>query len=151
MDRTFTINWILINELAVGSPPINLSHLNELNKKGIKSILSLCSEKEAKIVSNGFQHKRYILPDHSYGISPTKTQVLDVLILIEELKKNGPIFLHCKAGVERSPIICLAWLLKHMNLSLDNALEYLKEVHPKTNILPEQLDSIRFLLKKEID
>ena len=41
--------------------------------------------------------------------------------------------------MERSPLICLAWLMKEKNLSSSEALDYLMQVHPRTNPLSGQL------------
>ena len=41
--------------------------------------------------------------------------------------------------MERSPLLCMAWLIRHRGLSRLEALEYLMHVHPGTSPLPEQL------------
>lgn len=56
-----------------------------------------------------------------------------------ELQAEGPVFVHCVAAMERSPLICLAWLMRKRGLTRLQALDYLTELHPGTNPLPEQL------------
>ena len=144
----FLFNWILIDQLAIGSCPINQSDLNIVKKQGIKSILSLCSEDEvnSKVnISDHFNHKRFILPDHKKNCYPTKSEILIALNFIKDLRQLGPVFVHCVASVERSPLICMAWLIKDLNLSPEEALDYMMQVHPSTNPLPKQLSLLKDL------
>ena len=41
--------------------------------------------------------------------------------------------------MERSPLVCLAWLVSRHGQSPQAALDYLMQVHPGTNPLPGQL------------
>ena len=41
--------------------------------------------------------------------------------------------------MERSPLVCLAWLVRRQGLTPQRALDYLMQVHPGTNPLPGQL------------
>jgi protein-tyrosine phosphatase len=49
------------------------------------------------------------------------------------------VFVHCVAAMERSPLVCLAWLVSRHGQSPQAALDYLMQVHPGTNPLPGQL------------
>lgn len=142
----FKFNWVLINELAISSAPTNQSNLDKIQKEGIKSVLSLCSEKEVilpKKISLDFEYKRYILPDHTYKKELKFNDILITLNILNELKKNGPVLVHCYAGVERSPLICIAWLIKKRGLDLNTSLRYLMQVNPGTNPLPQQLNLLK--------
>ena len=59
----------------------------------------------------------------------------------------GPVYVHCFAAMENH-LICMAWLVKKLNLSPQESLEYLQSVHKSTNPLPNQM-KLLFLLKKE--
>lgn len=145
---SFKFNWVLIDELAISSAPINDINLEYIYKEGIKSILTLCSEKEVllpKKISQNFKHKRLFLPDHNYKEDLHINDIKKALNTINELKKNGPVLVHCYAGVERSPLICIAWLIYKKGIDSDSALRYLMQVNPGTNPLPKQI-----LLLKEL-
>ena len=144
----FEINWILKNELAIGPAPLKESHFKVLKENNIKAILNLCSEEEAPINDNykqNFSHKRYTLPDHKVNKNILISEIREIISIIEVLKKEGPLFVHCQAARERSPIICMAWLIAKNKLSPQRALDYLMEVHPRTNPLPSQLKHLRSL------
>ena len=143
-------NWVLINKLAVGTAPRNLDDIAKLKKNSIKSVLSLCSIDEAippKDFQCDFDCERLILPDHTYGRFPDIDELENALKLLNKLLNNPPVFVHCVASIERSPLVCLAWLVKFENLEPDYALQYMMDIHPTTNPLPGQY-SLLFKIKK---
>ena len=138
----FKINWVLNQELAVGTAPKKQKHLEKLADEGIKSIFSLCGENEVKsdlILDELFDHKRYVLPDHKTGKVLTCIQLNESLAILKNLLKSGAVFVHCYAAVERSPLVCMAWLMKEHHLTLEQSLDYLMQTNPGTNPLPSQL------------
>lgn len=51
----------------------------------------------------------------------------EVADLIEEIRqKNGKTMVHCVAGVSRSASLVLAYLMKHMKMSLKDAFELVR-------------------------
>ena len=148
MENKFEIDWVLQNELAVGPAPSHENDLNYLLNKGINSILCLCSEEESrspKNIDKYFNFIRYVLPDHKYNKAPTLDQLEKCLDILSEIKLKGPVFVHCVASVERSPLVCMAWLVRNHNLNPQQSLDYLMEVHKGTNPLP-----IQFVLLKDL-
>ena len=138
----FSVNWVLINEIAIGMAPRKKIHLDKINEKNIKCILSLCDLNEAnppEEMKDMFICKRIVLPDHRKGIEPTVYQLIEALNILEYLRSKGSVYVHCVAAMERSPLICLAWLMKEKCLNTSQALDYLMQVHPKTNPLSGQL------------
>ena len=150
-DYRFKANWVLVDELAIGNPPRSPKDIGLLVNMGIKSILSLCSieESENKNIQNEikryFNHEYSILPDHKSGRAPSNLEIEDALNKLLLLKKKGPVFVHCLAAAERSPIICMKYLMRFMHLDLITSLEYLRRVNKSTNPLKMQLDSIKFI------
>ena len=138
---TIKINWVLNNKLAVGPAPRNIEDIKELKHNRIKWILSLCSENEVNVEVNyekDFLCKRIVLPDHKHKEALTIDQLNLAINTLSEIIEFGPIYIHCVAGVERSPLVCMAWLVKHHDLTCTEALDYLMDVNTGTNPLPEQ-------------
>lgn len=153
LPSKFYFDWVLIDELAVGPAPRKQHHIELLINAGIKGILSLCSEDEVpqpEMSANQLQHRRIILPDHSYNREPSVNEISSALHELKQLKSIGPVFVHCKAGIERSPLICIAWLAMEKNLSIQSALDYLMQVHPGTNPRANHLMIIEELLTKKV-
>lgn len=136
------IDWLLHKELAIGPAPRKIEDINKLKANGITAILSLCSMeelyKELKL-EDFFKCKIVVLPDHKYKKPPSINQLNMALEALESLLLFGPVYVHCLAGVERSPLVCMAWLVKKHNLNPTQALDYLMSNHQGTNPLAEQL------------
>ena len=141
-SRYFRIDWVLVDQLAIGPAPRADRHLDRLRDAGIKCVLSLCSPDEATPAAGlgeGFRTSRYVLPDHRAGRLPTLAELETALAPLAELQQHGPVFVHCVAAMERSPLVCLAWLVRQHRMSPERALDYLMQQHPGTNPLPGQL------------
>ena len=55
------------------------------------------------------------LPDHNSKRFATKYEIENAVNTLEELLEKGPVFMHCHAAVERSPLISVAFLIKINN------------------------------------
>lgn len=138
----FRIDWVLVNELAIGPAPRAERHLDRLADQGVRAVLSLCSQEEApppQGLEQRFTCGRLVLPDHRAERLPEAEELAEALALLEQLRSEGPVFVHCVAAMERSPLVCLAWLVSRHGQSPQAALDYLMQVHPGTNPLPGQL------------
>ena len=144
----FRLNWVLVNELAIGPAPRTESHLDRLHDSGVRAVLSLCGTNEAEpppSLQQRFICRRLVLPDHRFNRTLELKELQSALTLLEDLQSKGPVFVHCVAALERSPLVCMAWLVEHKQLSPTDALDYLMQVHPGTNPLPQQLAILREL------
>ncbi len=142
LPSRFRVHWVLVNELAVGPAPRAIHHLNRLEDQGVRCILSLCSLEEApppQGMLQRFVSERLEWPDHRVDRALSLEDVKQGLRLTESLLRNGPVFVHCLVAMERSPLLCLAWLVHRHGLSPQAALDYLMQVHPGTSPLPGQL------------
>ena len=141
-SRYFRVNWVLVDQLAIGPAPRAERHLDRLREAGISCVLSLCSPNEATPpagLGDGFRTSRYVLPDHRAGRLLTLAELEKAVGHLAELQQHGPVFVHCVAAMERSPLVCLAWLVLQHRMSPERALDYLMQQHPGTNPLPGQL------------
>ena len=140
--RRFRLDWVLVEELAIGPAPRAGRHLDDLEAEGLKAVLSLCSPAEAELapgLAERFSHQRFVLPDHRTGRMPELAELEGALAALAALRQQGPVFVHCVAAMERSPLVCLAWLVSRHGQTPQRALDYLMQVHPGTNPLPRQL------------
>lgn len=141
-SRYFRIDWVLVDQLAIGPAPRAERHLERLHEAGIRCVLSLCSLDEVTPpagLREEFRSSRYVLPDHRAGRLPTLDELDKSLSHLAELQQHGPVFVHCVAAMERSPLVCLAWLVQKHRMTPGQALDYMMQQHPGTNPLPGQL------------
>ena len=144
-NKKLSFSWVLVDELMVGAAPLSNDHLMTLKEEGICSILTLCSAKEVNLpveINKYFVNQSYILPDHTFKKYPLPDEIISVLDILENLIKNGPVYVHCFAGIERSPLICMGWLIKKYKMEVNESLRYMMNIHKKTNPLPGQIDSL---------
>lgn len=149
-------SWILIDEISIGTIPKDQNDISLLKSKKIKSIISLANyqdkEQEKKILTQ-FKYKKIVLPDHRSINKLEITHVKKTINLIKQTESFFPLFIHCEASIERSPLIALAWLMHKKNISLQEGLDYMMSIHSQTNPLPEQIkvlsDYFEYLKKAE--
>lgn len=148
-SNMISFNWVLKNEIAIGTGPETNLDITKLKKEGIKSILSLCDKKEScppDLIYKNFKYERIILPDHTYDRNITLEEINLSIVKLAELKSLGPVFVHCKAAVERSPLICIAWLVKNKSLTIQQSLDYLMSVNKGTCPSKENLETLKLLV-----
>ena len=148
--KSFKVDWVIKNKLAIGIAPREKEHLNILKNQGIKSIMSLCDVSEApppKEMNEIFNCERIVLPDHKYDRNLEIEEISNVLKTMKKMEDKMPIYVHCLAGKERSPLICMAWL--RVNKKIDNiqALNYMMQVHSGTCPLDDHLYTLDNYLK----
>ena len=132
----FPISWVLVKELAVGPAPVEAIHLDRLETEGITGILSLCSTQERPEPDGldlRFRCQRVVLPDPRSQGHPSLEQLEQALNALAELRTHGAVYVHCVAAVERSPLVCMAWLMQQHGVSRQHALDYMLQVHPGTS------------------
>jgi atypical dual specificity phosphatase len=144
------LNWILPGELAVGPIPSDQARQSLLLSSGIRSILTLCSETEGTPppnLINQLSWSRIPLPD-SHSDSPIEASELARAVDQTQayIQSAAPLYIHCVAGIERSPSVCVGYLYKYKSMPLWEALNWVKQANPRTNILQSQLQAIHSLL-----
>ena len=144
----FKIDWVLKQQLAIGPAPVKKKHIELLKENGIEIVFSLCSEVEAnppEEMKKTFRCERLVLPDHKSNRIFTFEELNEAVTMLQDLKSKGIVFVHCVAAVERSPSVCMGLLIREKKLSLQQALDYLMQLHPGTNPLPGQLDVLNLI------
>ena len=138
--------WVLINKLAIGVAPRSENQIDFLDQNGIKNILNLTSEIEYKpplAVLSRFNYKNISMPDHKSKKVPDISLIKDAVNFLLEANENGPSFVHCMAAVERSPLVCIAYLMKVKKITLNQSLSYLMQRNRRTNPLVSQYNILK--------
>ena len=147
----FVFNWVLKNKLAIGTTPTKKEDINLLKNNQVKNILGLCSEEESKWhkdLKNNFCCIRLIIPDSNQNKLPSENQIDIAYFTLKNFVNKSTTFVHCFASIERSPLICIIYLMEKFNLEMEEALDYLKKVHKLTNPRNKQLFFIKNYLNK---
>lgn len=149
-SRHDRIDWVIPGKLALGSFPRSPLAVT-LTEHRIKVILSVCPESEGqlpKVIRQGFRCLRVPLTDSRSVLPLDPFDLGEAVDLIQwNLNKQLPVYVHCLAGIERSPTVCLAYLCRYQQFDLLDALGWLRHVHPATRITGAQLSSVRHYLQ----
>lgn len=77
----------------------------------------------------------------------------DIVSAVDEVEKHitqgENVLVNCDAGNSRSPLIIVLYLVR-TGMSLDDALTFIKKLHPTSNIHPELISMARQELTKEL-
>lgn len=137
-----SFDWVIPGKLAVGGLP-QPGDSEILERAGIKVVFSLCSPQEGtppQDVLDRFYCLRLNLPDSRYAAKLQPAQLAKAVTVVQKsMKKRWPIYIHCLAGIERSPTVCIAYLCRYENMEVWEALRFLKQVHPESMPTETQL------------
>jgi atypical dual specificity phosphatase len=141
-----SIRWILPDRLAVGPIPDAQIH-QQLADAGIKAVLTLCAETEGDLYSEvptTFNWQRLVLPDSHYEEKMRPDQIAAAVeVIYQNLTQGQPTYVHCLAGMERSPSICIAYLCRHENMPLWEAVQWVKQKNARTSITSHQMQILQ--------
>ena len=145
-----SIDWVIPGKLAVGGLP-QPGDSKILARAGIKVVFSLCSGTEGVLppdVLQSFYCLRLNLPDSRYATKLKTIQIAKAVIVINKsMRKQWPVYVHCLAGIERSPTVCIAYLCRYYKLELWEALSELKRVRPESMPTETQLRVLQEFIK----
>ena len=108
------------NNLFIGSVPDGVAD------KKFRWIVDLFGKLDYSV---GKEQDRIIAPflDESYPL-PELSFIEGLADLVNQLRKSGPVLVHCLAGMNRSGLVCAFALMKHENLSATKAKTRLREI-----------------------
>lgn len=145
------LSWIIPGKLAVGGLP-QADDSSILTRERIKVIFSLCAQSEGTLpeeIVQKFRCLRFILPDSHYILRLQTSQLERVVELIHDhVQSQQPIYVHCLAGVERSPTACIAYLCLYQDMELWEAINRVKQAHPSARPTEGQIQVIRELIRQ---
>jgi len=145
------LDWVIPGKLAVGGLP-QLGDRDRLQQANIQVILSLTAPIEADLppeVARAFRCARVSLPDSRYEADLRVERLAKAVALVHRsLSQQLPIYVHCLAGVERSPLVCIAYLCCYHQLDLWEAVNWLKHVRPCAAPSMAQLQVVQDLVQQ---
>ena len=131
----------LDEQLAVGSHPHAPEHMMALSRDhGVTSVL--CLQSDDDLASRGLQWSVLWQFYMRLGIDVTRVPITDfdkkdllvhldaaVAALNDALGEGGKVYVHCSAGLNRSPTVIIGYLVKHRDMSLDEAVAWISARH----------------------
>ncbi len=149
-----TLSYGTLTELLlVGSYPQSPEDVLHLESLGVRGVLNLQSDADLAergvswplfwrfYTGRGIQAVRYPILD--FSPAELARQLGGAVDALDRLVGPAPgrrVYLHCTAGVNRSPSVAIAWLMRRQGLSREEAYALVKAGRPEAMPYPEVLD-----------
>jgi protein-tyrosine phosphatase len=138
------------DDLLVGAYPQDVDDVAVLSGEGVTRVLNLVSDVEyddgareataAALDDAGIDEERVQLVDYG-GLLPGQIE-LAVRTVGAWLQEGARVYVHCRAGWQRSAAIAAAIVAVTEDIELDAALERIRERKPTADPLPHQRDDL---------
>ena len=130
---------VILNNLFVGSCPINESDVKQLYDNNVTAILNLQTDEdfifwevnweELEEAYKKFNLQLYRYPIRDFDVEDLKRKLNIGVELLGEMLKDNTVNLHCSAGINRSPTVAIKYLIKKRNLRIEEAVDYFRDRH----------------------
>ena len=149
-DRPIPYSWVLTHRLAIGPMPSCQAHWQQLEEAGLRSRFSCCypQEQGPAAVPAHWRSESFALPDHRRQQRLDPECLAAALDLAEQLLDEGPpLYLHCLAGIERSPLMAVGLTARRRRIDIYTALDWVRRCHPASLPIYSQLELLEQVLK----
>lgn len=142
-------SWVISGRLAIGPMPRSPGHWKQLEEAGFRSRFSCCYPEEDPLSApDHWLQGRVSLPDHrrQERLRPERLRLaLDEAGTIMQVQPAT--YLHCMAGMERSPLIAAGLVARDRGIDLLAALDVIRLCHPRAKPIYSDLDVLEAVLK----
>ncbi len=128
----------ITEDLAVGNLVV-ASDLAALTRHGIRAVVD-ASNREGNPRFPGIRYHEVRIEDPDERLT---VFLPGVVAFVDEARRQGPVLLHCVAGVSRSPALAVCYLHERHGLPLAAALERVRSRRAQANPHPLFLRLIR--------
>jgi atypical dual specificity phosphatase len=133
------LNWwdSITNEITLGALPLKKNQLKEIIDQENKAVLSVVEKHELKgigVFSDPVTEEDWIEAKVEQKIlsvmdtdAPSIEQIQEgVKFMRSHIELGQKVYVHCKAGKGRSPLIVICYLMCHENMDYANAFKFVK-------------------------
>lgn len=142
-------SWVISGSLAIGPMPRDATDWRQLELTGFRSRFSCCYLSE-EICPPPLQWTQATvsLPDHRRQEPLRPDRLQQALEQAEALVASQPAtYLHCMAGLERSPLVATGLLARHHGIDVFEALQRIRLCHPRAMPLYSDLEVLAKVLE----
>lgn len=137
--------------LLIGAFPLDAQDVAALQAAGVTQLVNLCEDGEYEdgeraaleqaLGAAGMTERRLQCTDHG-NLLPGALEQASSLVL-DQLDAGARVYLHCRAGWQRSAAVAAAVLSRRDDLEVDAALGVVKSAKPSADPLPHQIEDLR--------
>jgi protein tyrosine phosphatase (PTP) superfamily phosphohydrolase (DUF442 family) len=137
--------------LMTGAYPVDSADVEALAAQGITCVLNLCSDVEygpagreqvnQALQAAGIEERRLETVDYADILPGHFESATDAVL--GWLEAGERVYLHCRAGWQRSAAVAAAVIARREGTDIDEALRRIRERRPDAEPLPHQADGLR--------
>lgn len=138
-------------QLLSGSMPADAGDVAQLRAAGVTAVVNLCDELEydegeyedvaAAYAASGITETRLPTEDHGHLLPGLLERATDAVLA--RMGAGDVVYVHCRAGWQRSATVAAATLARRDDLTLDDALDVVRRGRPDADPLPHQREDLR--------
>ncbi|HOM18403.1 MAG TPA: dual specificity protein phosphatase family protein [Thermoguttaceae bacterium] len=132
---------LILPRVYVGSCPVEPADIDQLKELGITAVFSLQTEEDflfwgidwpaLESAYRKMDIELVRIPVQDFSPEDLREKLPACVAALEKLLQAGhTVFVHCSAGVNRSPSVVVAYLHWTQHMPLEEALEYVRQRRP---------------------
>jgi protein-tyrosine phosphatase len=139
------------DRLLAGAYPLDEHDVTEIAAHGVTRVLNLCEDAEYEedergdvetaLSQAGIEERRLQCPDYG-GLLPGQLESATNTVL-EWLEGGERVYLHCRAGWQRSAAVAAGVIARRDAIAIDDALAEVRRRKPSAEPLPHQIEDLR--------
>ena len=117
-------------QLILGAMPLRRD-IASLAEEGVTGIVNMCQEYAGPLdLYQKHQMEQLHLPTVDFNPPSLQDIRRGVTFIDQQVKGGGTVYIHCKAGRARSATVLLCYLIKHRDLTPEQAQQLLRQRRP---------------------
>lgn len=129
----------ILKNLIVGSCPVLREDVRALKEEGVTAVLNLQTDDDFDYwnidwedLKGAYDESRILAlryPIRDFDMAHLRERLQGGMDLLDEMLENHTVYLHCSAGINRSPTVAIAFIMRDMDMGMEEAVGHFRERH----------------------